>query len=117
MIASPDDARLLFRKWQQDAPRLHIKLRSGALLFDAVGTVMKCTSEALQLGGDSWQFTIPLYGAEFTFSDPREVAIAGVRQSEAAQYEFGLGLKLPGGDELVLLEMKASAEPEAEPEN
>ncbi|HYM08103.1 MAG TPA: hypothetical protein VEU11_16240 [Terriglobales bacterium] len=116
MIASPDDARLLFRKWQQDSMRLHVKLRSSGLFFDANGTVTECTPETLQLGGDSWQFTIPLHGAEFTFSDPREVPLAGVREAEAAQYEFGLSLKLLNGDELVILEMKASAEPEAEPE-
>jgi hypothetical protein len=58
------------------------------------------------LNGPAWQFTIPLTGAEFTFSDPREIPIAAVRNVETSRYEFGLALGLPSGDRLVLMEIK-----------
>lgn len=108
MIASAEDARLLFNRWQQDSSQLRIKLSSTSLIFDGVGTVLEMTHEALQLGGESWHFTVPLEDAKFTFSDPREVSIAAVREKESARYEFGLSLTLANGDQLVILELKDS---------
>ena len=108
MIASPDDARLLFRKWKEHRSPLRVKLRSSTLIFDATGIVTDFSPRALEIGGDSWKFTIPLAGAGFSFSDPREIAVASVRQSEASKYEFGLGLDLPNGDRLALMELKDS---------
>jgi hypothetical protein len=107
MITSPEDASLLFDRWRQDARALKIQLRSSALFFDAVATVSDFNPRTLDLGGDSWKLTIPLTGAEYSFSDPREVGVASVREAESAQYEFGISLDLPNGDRLVIMELKA----------
>jgi len=110
MIATPEDARLFFDRWKEAAPQLKVRLWASSLFFDAVGTVTAFTSETLELGGDSWKFTIPLEGVNFSFSDPREVAVASVRESETAQYEFGISLQLPNGDQLIIMELKASSQ-------
>jgi hypothetical protein len=112
MIASSEDARLLFHKWQHDAPLLRIRLMSAWLIFDGAGVVLEFSPDTLKLGGDSWEFTVPLAEASFTFSDPHEASRASVRAAESARYEFGLSVDLPDGNRLVLLERKASEEPE-----
>jgi len=114
MIATPEDARLFFDRWKEEQPALKVRLWSSALFFDAVGTVADFTAETLELGGDSWKFTIPLEGVKFSFSDPREIPVPSVRESETAQYEFGIALQLPNGDQLVIMELKASAHPAGE---
>jgi len=106
MITSFDDARLLFGRWKEDAPKLRVKLISNSLVFEATGTLLDFTIQALQLTGAEWQFTIPLAGAQYVFSDPREIVVASVRETETAKYEMGLALELPNGDRLVLLELK-----------
>jgi hypothetical protein len=112
MIATFDDAKLLFGRWRDDAASLRVKLISRSLVFEATGTVTDFTVQALQLNGPAWQFTIPLEGAQYTFSDPREIASAPIRAAETAKYEMGLALELPSGDRLVLLELKEREEPE-----
>jgi hypothetical protein len=115
MVTSPEDARLLFKRWNEDSSPLRIKLRSAAVIFEGVGLVETFNSGALNLGGNSWQLVIPLEGASFTFSDPREASVASVREAEAARYEFGLSLNLGNGDRLALMELKtADAEPASE---
>src|SRR5689334_11164386 len=111
MIATPEDARLFFDRWKGDRPPLKIRMWVSALFFDAFGTVTNFTPETLDLGGDSWKLTIPLEGVTFSFSDPREIPLASVRESETAQYEFGIALQLPNGDQLVIMELKASSQP------
>lgn len=106
MITTFDDARLLFGRWKEAAPTLRVKLVSNALIFEATGTLIDFNIQALQLAGPAWQFTIPLAGAQYVFSDPREIVVQSVRETEAAKYEMGLALELPGGDRLVLLELK-----------
>ena len=106
MITSPEDARLLFDRWRQDTRALKIQLRSSSLFFDGLGSVIDFNRNTLELGGDSWKFTIPLTGANYSFSDPREIGSASVRESESAQYEFGISLDLPNGDHLVIMELK-----------
>ena len=108
MIASPEDARLLFSKWQQESALLRIKLLSSSLIFEALGTISSFSAVALELRGEAWQFTIPLSGVNISFSDPREVPLAGVREAETAKYEFGLALDMPNGDRLALMELKAA---------
>jgi len=115
MIASPEDAHLFFDRWKEDVPPLKIRMWTSSLFFDAVGTVTSFTSETLDLAGDSWKFTIPLRGVKFSFSDPREIPLSSVRDSEAAQYEFGIALQLPNGDQLVIMELKASSQSPGEP--
>ena len=117
MIATPDDARLFFDRWKEDQPTLKVRLWASSLFFDAVGTLSDFTSETLELSGPSWKFTIPLEGVNFRFSDPREIPLASVRESETAQYEFGIALQLPNGDQLVIMELKASSQPAGEPED
>jgi hypothetical protein len=112
MIATADDAGLLFSKWRDASPGIRIKLMSSSLIFDAVGTVTDFAPGSLQLGGDGWQFTIPLRNVSFAFSDPREIPIASVREAETEKYEFGLSIRLPNGDELVLMELKSLADEE-----
>ena len=90
MIATPEDAGLFFDRWKEDRPPLKIRMWASSLFFDAVGTVTDFTPQTLELGGDSWKFTIPLEGVKFSFSDPREIPVASVRESETAQYEFGI---------------------------
>jgi hypothetical protein len=107
MITSPEDASLLFDRWRQDTRALKIQLRSSSLFFDGVGIVSDFNPRTLELGGDSWKFTIPLTGANYSFSDPREIGSASVREAESAQYEFGIALDLPNGDHLVIMELKA----------
>ncbi|HEY1758878.1 MAG TPA: hypothetical protein VGG72_26130 [Bryobacteraceae bacterium] len=115
MITSPEDARLLFKRWSEDSSPLRIKLRSAAMIFEGVGLVETISSNVLNLGGNSWQLAIPLEGATFTFSDPREAPVASVREAEAARYEFGLSLNLANGDRLALMELKTlDAEPASE---
>ncbi|MCU1335448.1 MAG: hypothetical protein JWO19_1029 [Bryobacterales bacterium] len=116
MIASPEDAGLFFDRWRVDAPQLRVRLWASSLLFDAVGTVTDFNAGNLELGGDSWRFTIPLAGVGFSFSDPREIPVAIVREAESAQYEFGIALELPNGDRLIIMELKASSPPHAEPD-
>lgn len=110
MIATFEDAHLLFARWKGDASLLRVKLMSNSLVFEASGVVAEYTHAALQLGGPDWMFTIPIEGAKFTFSDPREIPIASIRQLETAKYEFGLAIELPSGDRLVLLEVKRESE-------
>lgn len=102
-----EDARLLFGRWREDAVPLRVKLLGRSLVFEAAGTLADFTMRALQLNGPSWQLTIPLDGAQYTFSDPREIPNAAVRALESARYEMGLALELPDGDRLVMLELKA----------
>ena len=106
MNATLEDAHLLFNRWKETGPPLQIKLISAALVFQGVGMVLDFAPGSLQLGGDSWQFTVPLAEAGYTFSDPREIAIASIREAEASRYEFGLSLNLANGDRLTLLELK-----------
>jgi hypothetical protein len=106
MITSPEDASLLFDRWRQDTRALKVQLRSSSLFFDGVGTVSDFNLGTLDLAGDSWKFTIPLTGANYSFSDPREIGSASVREAESAQYEFGISLDLPNGDRLVIMELK-----------
>ena len=110
MITSFDDARLLFGRWKEDTPTLRVKLVSNSLVFEAAGTLTDFTIQTLQLAGPAWQFTIPLAGAHYVFSDPREIVVASVRETETAKYEMGLALELPSGDRLVLLELKGREE-------
>ena len=110
MIASPEDARLFFDRWKEDTPPLKVRLWTSALFFDAVGTVTDFNPDSLELGGDSWKFTIPLSEVTFSFSDPREIQVASVRESDKAQYEFGIALQLPNGDRLIIMELKDSSQ-------
>ena len=112
MIASPDDARLLFDRWKQDTPQLKIRLWASSVLFDAVGTVRDFSHGALELGGDSWRFTIPLDQVRFSFSDPREIEHESIRKTETSRYEFGLAIDLPNGDRVLLLELRTPEEEE-----
>jgi hypothetical protein len=116
MIATPEDARLLFDRWREDLRPLKLRLWSSSLFFDAVGAVTAFTPDNLELGGDSWKFTIPLDSVGFSFSDPREIPVASVRESETAQYEFGIVLELPNGDRLIIMELKASPASSQEPD-
>lgn len=108
MTASSEDARLLFARWKETAPRLRATLRTGSVIFEGTGTVIDHQRGSVQLGGAGWQLTVPLEGATFTFSDPREIPNAAVRRAESARYEFGLGVDLANGDRLALLELKAA---------
>ncbi|GEM_PF-2366525 len=116
MIATPDDARLLFDRWMEESSPLKVRLWSSGLFFDAVGTIAGSRPENLEIGGHSWKLTIPIAGANFSFADPREIRIASVREAESAQYEFGIALDLPNGDRLIIMELKGSPEPSLEPE-
>src|SRR6202041_3202048 len=60
MITSPEDARLLFKRWSEDSSPLRIKLRSAVVIFEGVGLVEGFTSSVLNLGGNSWQLAVPL---------------------------------------------------------
>ena len=111
MIATFDDARLLFGRWKEDASELRIKTISNSIVFEATGSLIDFTLQALQLSGPGWQLTIPLAGAHFVFSDPREIANSTIRETETARYEMGLAVELPNGDRMVLLELKAREEP------
>ena len=106
MNATFEDAHLLFARWKEEAPPLRVKLWSRSQVFEATGTVGEFTFAALQLNGPAWQLTLPLEGSQYTFSDPREIPIAAVREIETAKYEFGLAIELPTGDRLVLMEIK-----------
>ena len=110
MIASSEDARLLFDRWKEDTRPLKVRLWASSLFFDAVGTVSDFNPDSLELRGESWKFTIPLFGANASFSDPREIPLASVREAETAQYEFGIALELPNGHRLIIMELKASSQ-------
>ena len=106
ITATPEDARLLFHRWQQESARVAIKLRSHTLFFQGTGTVTAASPGVIEVGGHAWTFSIPLEDVIYSFSDPREIPVTSVRQAESAKYELGLSLTLPNGDELVLLELK-----------
>jgi hypothetical protein len=106
MIATFEDAHLLFARWKEEAPVLRVKLWSQQLVFEGSGAVGEHTHAALQLNGAEWQMTLPLEGSTYTFSDPREIPIAAIRDIETSKYEFGLAVELPSGDRLVLMEVK-----------
>ncbi len=110
MNLTHDDAHLLFRRWRDHTTPVEIKLLSPALIFDATGIITDSAFDSLGLRGDSWRLTIPLSDAEFSFSDPREIAVASVREAETARYEFGVAVHLPSGDLLSLLELKRDQE-------
>ncbi|HEY7336368.1 MAG TPA: hypothetical protein VH639_15865 [Bryobacteraceae bacterium] len=110
MIVSSDDARLLFSRWKEESAGVRIRLLSSALIFDGAGVVAEFSPETLGFNGPSWQLTVPLSDAEFSFSDPREIPLASVREAESARYEFGVAIKLSTGDQLTILEMKAVPE-------
>jgi hypothetical protein len=114
MITSSEDARLLFSKWRDSSSGIRIKLLSSSLIFDAVGTVTDFAQGSLQLSGEAWQFTIPLGEVSFKFSDPREIPLASLRNIESEKYEFALALRLPNGDELMLMELKSDESEENE---
>src|SRR5215471_19096430 len=110
MILTPDDARLLFRRWRDESAEVRIKLLSPAMIFEATGVVTDSAIDALGVGGPSWSLTVPLSGAEFSFSDPREIPIASVREAESSRYEFGVAIELSTGDRLSVLELKGGEE-------
>lgn len=112
MVTSPEDARLLFTRWIEDSSPLRIRLRSSALIFEGVGVAQSFDSSVLNLGGETWQVVVPMAGAAYTFSDPREAPEGSVRDAEASRYEFGLAMDLASGDRLALIEIKV---PDAEP--
>ena len=114
MIATPEDARLFFDRWREGAPPLKVRLWASTLFFDALGTVTDFNPGNLEISGESWKFTIPLEGVKFSFSDPREIPVASVREMETAQYEFGIVLELPNGDRLIIMELKVSSQPHQE---
>jgi hypothetical protein len=116
MIATPEDARLLFDRWMEDSRPLKVRLWTSSVFFDAIGIVAGFRPESLEIRGDSWKITIPIAGANFSFADPREIANPSVREIESAQYEFGIALDLPNGDRLVIMELKGSPEPSLEPD-
>jgi hypothetical protein len=120
MNTTPEDAHLIFDGWKDRSSPLRVQLRSVSFFFEGKGAVTHSAMDSLELGGDSWRFTVPLDGATFVFSDPREIPIATVRESESAQYEFGLAVLLASGDRLVLVAFKddseASGELDPEPE-
>ena len=116
MIATPDDARLLFDRWMEDSRPLKVRLWASGLFFDAVGNVAGFRPDNLEIGGDSWKLTVPIAGANFSFADPREIPNPSVREIESAQYEFGIALDLPNGDRLVIMELKGFPEPSLEPD-
>lgn len=116
IATTPEDARLLFERWREDSARIRIQLRSHTLFFHGTGVVTASSADAIELGGDSWAFTIPLEDVVYSYSDPREIPVASIREVESAKYEHGLSLRLPNGDELILLEWKPSAEPRDEDE-
>jgi len=105
MNVSPEEARLLFSRWKDESAPVRIRLSNNSVMFDGVG-VTEITADTLHFSGPAWQFTVPLAGAEFSFSDPREIPVASVREAETAQYEFGVAVTLASGDRLMLLEMK-----------
>ena len=109
MITTFEDAHLLFARWQEESRTLRVKLLTNRMVFEATGHVAEHTYSTLQLNGDTWQFTVPIEGAEFQFSDPREIPVAAIRDAESAKYEFGLAIGLQTGDRIVLLEMKTQA--------
>ena len=117
MIASFDDAHLLFARWKNEAPVLRVKLWSQQLVFEAIGAVGEFTHAALQLNGEDWQMTLPLEGSKYTFSDPREIPVESIRDIETSKYEFGLAVELPSGDRLVLMEVKRVETVEEEEES
>src|SRR5258708_18581302 len=106
MVLTPDDARLLFRRWRDDSAPVQVKLFSRWMVFEATGLIADTGLEALGMSGPSWRLTIPLADADYSFSDPREVPIASVREAEASKYEFGIAINLANGDRLTLLELK-----------
>jgi len=108
MIATTDDARLLFDKWQQDEAHLRVRMLRGSLLFDGEGIVLHFNRHAVQLGGPSWRMTVPLVNADYSFSDPREIPMPSVRRLEEARYELGLSVKWPNGEELTLMQLKGA---------
>ena len=111
MELSPEDASLLFRRWRDEQAPIQVKFFSPALMFDATGVVSQTTANQLHVSGPSWQLAIPLDGAGFSFSDPREVPNATIRNAESARYEFGVSVDFTDGNRLTLLECKPASEP------
>ena len=110
MQVSADEARLLFVKWQEATTPVRVKLLSAMLIFDGEGAVTGVGPEALELHGESFHLTIPLTDAAFSFSDPREIPVPSVRESESAKYEFGVSIEFANGERMVLLEIKSPDE-------
>jgi len=106
MDASPEEARLLFHKWTESATAVRVRILDSLVIFDGVGVVQSFNDAALEMGGDSWQLTLPLTDATYAFSDPREIPTASLREIESARYELGLAVTIPSGGRVVLMELK-----------
>ncbi len=70
MIATFEDAHLLFARWKEDGSVLRVKLVTNSVVFEAKGAVAEYTHVTLQLGSSDWQLTLPTEGAKFTFLGP-----------------------------------------------
>jgi len=112
MDASAEEAHLLFQRWSESSTPVRIRLVSTPVIFDGVGAVQAFRDSSLELGGDSWQITVPLTGATFAFFDPRDIPLPSVREAETSRYELGLAVDLPSGDRVVLLELKDEESPD-----
>jgi hypothetical protein len=106
MDVSPDEARLLFEKWTESSAPVRVRVIDSRVIFDGVGVVQAFSDTALEIGGDSWQLTVPLTEAAYAFSDPREIPVASIREAESSRYELGLAVTLPTGGRVVLMELK-----------
>jgi hypothetical protein len=113
MLATFQDAHLIFARWKDDLTSLRVKLWTPTLVFEATAYLGEFTHAALQLNGPDWQLTLPIEGSQYTFSDPREIPIPSIRHIETARYEFGLAIELASGHRLVLMELKSSGEEES----
>ena len=105
MKVSLGDALLLFNRWRDESASVRVRYSNASVIFEGVGSA-ELNGNAIQFRGGSWQLVLPLKGAEFVFSDPREVPEPSVRDAESAQYEFGVVISLPNEDQVTLLEMK-----------
>ncbi len=79
-------------------------------MFEGKGILTHVSADSVMLGSDEWQFTVPLEGASYVFSDPREIPVASIREKELARYEFGIAVLLSSGDKLVLVQFKEESE-------
>ena len=106
MDLSSEEASFLFQKWTESAVPVHVRVLDSLIIFDGVGVVQAFTDRSLEIGGDSWQLTLPLTEATYAFSDPREISVASVRHAESERYELGLAVTLPTGGRVTLMELK-----------
>lgn len=69
MECTLQDSLRIFRKWQENASRLHVKANIGPASFSVIGKVGRVEKDEIDIAWGTEPFTLRLSGAMFNFDD------------------------------------------------